>query len=139
LLRIAKEKENSMKDVNNFCCTCFCSADPELKEVGGTSLCTSRVGVNRIKEGDVDWFYVKVWGKAAGIFKEYVKKGSKLILIGRVHIETNNERVYPTIYVEDFKFVGGGKKKEANEETESDDELQPVATDGGIADDDIPF
>lgn len=129
-----------MKDMNNFNCTCFCCADPEVKDVSGNSLCTTRVGVNRIKEGEVDWFSVKVWGKKGEIFGQYVKKGSQLVLNGRVHIETNNDKIYPTIYVEDFKFVGGGKKKDSEDSGEAPvEDTSPLFTDGGVADEDIPF
>lgn len=129
-----------MKDINSFTCTCFCVADPEVKDVGQSKLCTSRVGVNGIKDGEISWFSVKVWGKPGEIFGQYVKKGSQLALNGSVRIETNNDRIYPTIYVDDFKFIGGGSKKQEDDGGDNEVvESQVQEDNGGISDDDIPF
>lgn len=132
-----------MKDINSFTCTCFCVADPEVREVGGTTLASTRVGINRMKDGEVDWFFMKVWGKPANTFGQYVKKGTQLAISGRVQIETNGDRIYPTIYVEDFKFINsGGKKKEQQEREPVEDEVVndvTVPDDGGVGEDDIPF
>lgn len=134
-----------MKDLNNFNCTCFCCKDPELKETANSMLCTTRVGVNRIKDGEVDWFSVKLWGKSAEVFSKYVKKGSQIALSGRLHIETgsNDDKIFPTIYVEDFRFIGGnGQKKEQKESGAVDESVAVVdnlEVEGGVGDEDIPF
>lgn len=130
-----------MKDINVFSCTCFCAVDPEVKKAGQTSLCTTRVGVGGLKDGDTSWFSVKVWGKGGEVFGEYVKKGSQLALTGRLVVEVYEEKVYPTIYVEDFRFMGGGKKQEKDGEATTTETTKPteVKDNGGIADEDIPF
>lgn len=129
-----------MKDVNNFTCSCFCVADPELKSLSNDKkMCITRVGINRVNEG-VDWFGIKIFDKPAEIFAEYVKKGSQLILTGRIQIEEYNQKLYPTIYVSEFKFVGGGKNKQEKRETVEVGASQSTSsTQDDINEEDIPF
>lgn len=130
-----------MKDLNSFNCTCFCAADPQVKDsTNGNKFCSSRVGINRLND-EVDWYTVKLWGKPAEIFGEHVKKGAQLALSGAIHLEQSNDKMYPTIYVTDFRFIGGGNKKG---KTNNDSDVQNAtvqSTDNksDLQDEDIPF
>lgn len=127
-----------MKDINSFTCSCFCVADPEVKSLkNDKKLCVSRVGVNRIGEG-VDWFGIKIFDKPGEVFAEYVKKGSQLILNGRLQIEEFNEKLYPTIYVTDFKFTSNPNKQEKKDEVKAETNTTATVEDN-INEEDIPF
>lgn len=130
-----------MKDINNFTCSCFCVVDPELKQIGNDKkMCVSRIGINRINEG-VDWFGIKIFDKPGEVFAEYVKKGSQLILSGRIQIEEYNEKLYPTIYVSDFRFINssnGSKNKQEKKETVTSSQETQSSQDN-INEEDIPF
>jgi single-strand DNA-binding protein len=70
--------------------------EPELKTVsGGQTLCKFSVAVNEsftkkdgTKQESTTWFNVTVWGKAAERTAARVKKGSRVIVEGKVKLNT---------------------------------------------------
>lgn len=117
--------------------------DPELKALpNGTSVCdfslaTSRVwvdGSTKEKHEETEWHNVVFYGKPADIIAQYVKKGSILLVEGRVKTRSwedkdSGKKMYRTeIIGENFQLPprsmsGGGEsaEQEANRQYEGDD------------------
>ena len=78
--------------------------DPEMRftpsgqAVTSFSVATSRkyTGANGEKVNETIWFRVSTWGKTAETCKEYVKKGSKVLIEGRLTAdkETGGPKIF---------------------------------------------
>lgn len=109
--------------------------DPELKALpNGTSVCdfslaTSRVwvdGSTKEKHEETEWHNVVFYGKPADIIAQYVKKGSILLVEGRVKTRSwedkdSGKKMYRTeIIGENFQLpprsMSGGGEPSAEEE-----------------------
>jgi single stranded DNA-binding protein len=90
-------------------------ADPELKVVkGGHNLCTYSLACNYRKgrEPETCFLACEVWGSGAEVFHRYMKKGSAVLLRGRLRHNrwksddgTTHERHVMT--VDEFIFLSG--------------------------------
>lgn len=89
--------------------------DPEIKEFGDSnkvaefSLATNRkfTKADGSKAEETTWFRCKVWGKRADVIRQYVTKGDKLAVQGRVSIRKDDEgRFWTEVIVQDFHFLG---------------------------------
>lgn len=101
-------------------------ADPELKYTTGEkamAIANFRLAVDRRlkREGqpDVDYFRCQAFGKTAELINTYLHKGSKILMEGRVEINsyTNKEgqKVYTTdVTVENFEFAESKSAENAN-------------------------
>ena len=99
--------------------------DPELKALpSGSNVVNFSVATNRSwkdKEGqkqeDVEYHNVVAFGKQAEVIAQYMKKGSQILVEGRLQTrswETDGVKKYSTeIIVENFQF---GRKPEKKEE-----------------------
>ncbi len=80
--------------MNSFNCIGNAGADPVLKQTqSGKQVCEVGICVRRPtkdKQGkyENDWFRVEAWGKTGEILAQYVKKGHKFGVCGRIEIET---------------------------------------------------
>ena len=137
--------------------------DPELRSTpSGTQVCSFSVAVNRsYKDGSgsqvdqVSFFDCSAWGKQGETIAQYVKKGSGILVSGRLEQRSwedkdGQKRSRVEIVVEDFNFIGGGdggnggsysagssnggSKKNAGDEVAPDD-----ISDGPIDLSEIPF
>ncbi len=91
------------------------------------------------------------WGKTGEIIAQYVKKGSPLLVSGRLDQRSyedkdGNKRTAVEVVVEDFTFVGGGQAGDTGAHTHSAGTAKKPADDAPteISDDpidlsDIPF
>lgn len=97
--------------------------DPELRSTSaGTSVCSFSVAVNRsYRAGDgstkdsVSYFDCSAWSKLGETIAEYAKKGTGILLSGRLNQrtwedKTGSKRSSVEIVVEDFNFIGGGSR-----------------------------
>ena len=71
--------------------------DPELRFfASGSCVCEFTLAVNRPpKDGqpqDPLWVSCKAWGKTAQVAGDYLRKGSKVALVGRLEVEQWNDR-----------------------------------------------
>lgn len=99
--------------------------DPEVKKVGKKNKTDFTIAVDRFggkdKEKAVDFFNIVSWGKLAEICGDYLKKGKKVLVDGRVQIRTykkDDERKWITeVVAENLKFLTNKpkSKKEAEE------------------------
>lgn len=125
--------------------------DPETRDVkvGSDTIknCRFRIAVARKNvENQADFFNVVVWRKQAENCGKYLKKGSKVSIVGRLENSSftnkeGNEMQTTDIVAEEVEFLN----KVANSETSNeqriinsqtsinDDDLSP------ISDDDMPF
>jgi len=77
--------------LNSVNIMCNLTRDPELKNIGaGKTVCTMSIANNRVfsknneKVTEVSYFDVDVWGAAAENCAKYLKKGSGIIVEGRL-------------------------------------------------------
>lgn len=107
-----------MQDINTVAITGNLTKDPELKQVGEQSLCNLRVANNgRKKEGDqwVDapnFFNVVVWGRQADACAQYLEKGRKVAITGKLRWhewtqDDGSKRQAVEIAADTVAFVGG--------------------------------
>ena len=95
--------------------------DPELRSTpSGAQVCSFSVAVNRnykdssgANQESVSFIDCSAWGRAAEIIAQYAKKGSGILVSGRLEQRSwedkeGQKRSRTEIVVEDFNFVGGG-------------------------------
>ena len=95
--------------------------DPELRSTpSGTQVCSFSVAVNRSYKDNsgsnvenVSFFDCSAWGKQGETIAQYVKKGSGILVSGRLEQRSwedkeGQKRSRVEIVVEDFNFIGGG-------------------------------
>lgn len=111
--------------------------DPELRTTpNGQSVCSFSLAVNRSwtnssgeQQEAVDFHDCVAWGKAGEIINQYMTKGRKLMVIGRLQNSTwdaqdGTKRKRTEIVVTDFTFLdGGGVGAAGNRDTNFDDSL----------------
>src|SRR5215470_8438397 len=101
-------------------------ADPELRYTpGGQAVCDIRLATNESwtdkngqKQERTEWHRVVMWGKPAEICKQYLTKGQKLYIEGRLQTRSwqdkeGNKRYSTEVVATDFMFLGGGRGAEA--------------------------
>jgi len=94
--------------------------DPELRTTpNGASVCSFSVAVNRVykdsngeQKEDVSFIDCSAWGRLAEIINQYAKKGSGVLVSGRLDQRSFEgkdgvRRSRTEIVAEDFKFIGG--------------------------------
>lgn len=121
---------------------------PNGSKVANFSVATNRVWYNESKEKQeaVEYHNIVAFGKQAETVAQYMKKGSQILVEGRLQTrswETDGKKNYRTeIILENFQF---GKKSEkieniTDEESEKKlNELSDTSTDDSINPSDIPF
>lgn len=121
--------------------------DPEMRTVpSGAQVCSFSVAVNRsFKASDgsskesVSFIDCVAWGKAAEIICQYAKRGTGILVSGRLEqhsyeTKEGQKRSRTEIIVEDFNFLGG--RPEGGSSNYSSDGAQEEA--GDIVPDDVP-
>lgn len=129
-----------MSDFNVFNCSCAVVADGTVTNtVNGNFLYRTRIVINGYKEEDRDFYTLKAWGKLGQTMDKHFKKGTQIMLSGRLQIEKSVgddkvERIYPTITAESFTFMSRGGPKPT-----SDSEGESVVAADATQEADIPF
>lgn len=116
--------------MNKFCCCGRLTKDPEVRTTTGdkpTTIARFSLAVNRKvkREGqpDADFFNCVSFGKQAEFVEKYMKKGSKVLISGRLENDNyknkDGQMVYSNqISIEEIEFAEG---KKAAEEKPKDD------------------
>ncbi len=110
-----------MADVNNVTLTGTLGRDPESKMVGDKKLVKFSIAVNGY--GDkVDWINIEVWGKPAEYVENYLNKGSKVAIVGRIKVDSwsdrdGNKRTGTSVVANQVQGIG--KKSEQSESSAS--------------------
>ena len=122
------------------------TATPEIKEtpsgqkVASFSLATNRTykDASGEKQDQAEYHNIVVWGKLAEITEQYITKGKKLYIEGRIQTrswETDSGKRYKTEIVgESLLMLSGGENPPAPKSTQA----SPAIADE-ISIDDIPF
>ena len=130
--------------------------DPELRTTAnGNKVCTFSVAVNRTykdasgnNQDSVSFIECSAWGKAAEIISQYMKKGSGILVSGRLNQrswddkETGKKRSAVEIVVEEFSFMGGDRDGSSSSNAGASQDVIPddIPDDAGeVSLDDIPF
>src|SRR2546428_1084518 len=96
--------------------------DPELRYTPkGTALAKIGLAINRTWKNDageskeeVTFVDVEAWGRQAETISQYLKKGSPMLVEGRLRLDswedkqTNQKRSRLAVVLERFQFLGGG-------------------------------
>ena len=149
------------KSVNKVILLGHVGKDPEVRSTtGGTlvanlSLATSERYKDR--EERTEWHNLVAFSRGAEILRDYVKKGSRLYVEGKIQTrswddkETGEKKYRTEVVVLDITLLtpqengsssnGNGRsaKQEAKGRGRGDDNTSPDYGDVGITDDDIPF
>jgi single-strand DNA-binding protein len=95
--------------------------DPELRTTpNGQNVASFSLAVNRSwknaageQQEAVDYIDCNIWGKPAEIITQYMKKGSGILVSGRLQQRSweqeGQKRSKVEVVVEDFNFVGGDR------------------------------
>lgn len=135
--------------------------DPELRTTtSGSQVCSFSIAVNRSYRGNdgtqqdqVSFIECVAWGKPGETIAQYVKKGSGLLVSGRLEQrswddKTSGQRRSRTeVVIDDFTFIGGGNAPAGGSSAPrstgvaANDEVVPedVPEEDQINLDDIPF
>jgi single-strand DNA-binding protein len=151
------------KSVNKVILLGNVGKDPEIKSTpGGMVIATFSIATgDRTKDKDgnwqerTEWHNLVAFQRTAEIVRDYVKKGSKLYVEGKIQTrswddKTSGEKKYRTeIIVNDISLLsgrgdeggGGGYSRSSGSNSSSFDQRAPADdyASTGITDDDIPF
>lgn len=95
--------------------------DPELRQTNsGESVTSFSLAVNRTgKNGECDFFDITAWRKTAELVANYLKKGSPVLVCGRLQNRSwqdkqGNKRTVTEVVADEVAFIGS---REASAET----------------------
>lgn len=116
--------------------------DPELRHTAaGTAVVNFSLADTDVwdEKEETTWHRCFLFGKAAEIVAQYVKKGDMFFVQGRTvqrkfTDKNGQERTSHEVKVKDFAFVGGG-----NRDAQSGGDNEPQMRPRDDLDDDIPF
>ena len=124
--------------------------DPELRNTpSGATVCSFAVAVNRTYKGsdgqnkeEVSYIECSAWGKPAETLAQYAKKGTGLLVSGRLSQRSYEgkdgvKRSRTEIVVEDFNFIGGNGSG-SNSNFNGNSSSAPVSSSAASAEADIP-
>lgn len=151
----------AVQNLNVVAITGNLTRDPELRNAGGTSVCSLRVAVNTRRKQDGNWvdkpnyFDVTVWGKQGESCAQYLEKGRPVAVQGRLEWreweKDGNKRQAVEIIADSVQFLnsrdgssggdgggsGGGFSRESDIPADTADFQAAPAQQQ--PDDDIPF
>lgn len=138
--------------------------DPELKVVGNSKVVDFSIAINEPARGQnpekTEWYRVSFWDRKAEIIAQYVKKGTQILVEGKLSVRTyldNSQKERYALEVSGLDFVLLGSKTAA-EDSESAGAFQrrenvqsapataapmpassPVTLPSNSTEDDLPF
>lgn len=154
------------KSVNKVILLGNVGKDPEIRSTGGGTMVASFTLATSDRQKDAqgnwqdrtEWHNLKAFGRTAEIVRDYVKKGHKLFIEGKITTsswddkETGVKKYRTEILVNDLSLLSGredggssaGGYSRSSGSSSSTDQRQPAGHDeysqsAEISDDDIPF
>ena len=96
-------------------------SDPELRTAAsGTNIASFRVAVRNSRKrsnedgaSNADWFTVKAFGQQAEFVNNYLTKGRKVAITGRMEVDKTETATYHTIIASDVEAVDAPKDNPA--------------------------
>ena len=128
--------------------------DPELKYTpNGAAVCTFSLATNEQwtdkngeKKEETQWHNIVVWGKQAESCNQYLSKGKKAYIEGKIvnrsyDDKDGNKRYISEVKATTVQFLGGGDKSQTTPKKVDDKPQQEykVESDPAFQSDDIPF
>ena len=127
-------------------------SDPELRYTeGNVPVVSFNVATNesyKDQNGNMvertEWHRIVAWRKLAELFGEYLKKGSKVYLEGKLQTRSwddkdGNKRYTTEIVVSEFTFLDSKGAGERGSQGPGTPPLPPEPASGGEKEDDLPF
>jgi len=100
-------------------------ADPQFKATEKTNICNFRIAVNDKykKDAPPQWFTVTAFGKSADFVNNYVKKGTRVLVEGKIQMEEytdkeNQKRLFVSIISDNIEILSsasGAKEAPKND------------------------
>ncbi|MDE2895577.1 MAG: single-stranded DNA-binding protein [Chloroflexota bacterium] len=104
-------------------------SDPELRQTqGGTAVVQLRLATDRRRENgkdETDWHTVVCWAKQAEAVAEYVRKGERVYVSGRLQqqsweTDAGERRSRTEIHASEVIFLGSGNNKDNGRQADGD-------------------
>lgn len=122
-------------------------ADPDVRysEVRGEQMAVAsyRLAVNRIKADETDFITCVAFGKAGEFAEKYLKKGTKMLISGRIqtgsYTNQDNQTIYTTNVVVEIQEFCESKKNSENNQEPQEEASEGFMTIPENAADDLPF
>lgn len=95
--------------------------DPELKEHGETNICNFSIATTHYGKGEkqTTWHNVTCFNKIAENVAQYLKKGSKAFIEGRIDVSEHEGKYYTKIIANNVQFLDSKEKGESNDSAEN--------------------
>lgn len=119
-------------DINRVCLFGRLTRDPEVRftpnntPIANFSIASNRSYVNAAgeKKENVSFFNCVCWGKRGQVFAQYVKKGNRILIEGRLEQRSwedkdGNKRSTVEIVVDDFQFIESAQQSQDAESSMS--------------------
>lgn len=114
----------------------------------GTAVANFSVASNTVRkrgassEQKTDWYNVTAFGKQAETLKKYLKKGSQILVRGKLSLSawetrSGEPRVNADVALQDFEFAGGAAKNAGS--STADAVAETTASGGDYANDDAEY
>lgn len=116
--------------------------EPEIKESGDKKWAKFTLAVDRrTKERETDFLNIVAFGKSAEFSEKYLKKGTKILLTGRIqtgsYTNKDNQKVYTTdVVAEEIEFAESKSSETKTESESSDGDFMNITQEQK---DDMPF
>ena len=104
-------------------------ADPELRRTqGGTAVVQLRLATDRRTgegENQTDWHTVVCWAKQAEAVAEYLRKGERVYIVGRLQLQSwetdgGERRSRTEVHAQEVIFLGSGNGNGRNADNDGD-------------------
>lgn len=125
------------------------TADPEIRATqDGTKVGTYTLAVDRrgAREQTADFIRCQAWDRRAEFAEKYLKKGTKILITGRIqtgsYTARDGKKVYTTdVVIEDQEFAESKQSEEKTEERPSapDDGFMNVENQPHSVQEELPF
>lgn len=145
-----------MSSVNKVILVGRLGQDPEVKEVGDTSVANMSIATSESwkdkssgeRKERTEWTRVVAWGRQAEIAGKYLRKGSLVYVEGQLQTRKwqdndGNDRYTTEVRISMLRMLGG--RNDSNSSSQASEDSEPAAatagagSGGGNGTDDIPF
>jgi single-strand DNA-binding protein len=144
-----------MRDLNKFMAIGHLGSDPEMRFTPkGSAVTTFRVATNRswktddgVRRDETEWFRVVAWGDLAEICNEYLRKGSRVYVEGRLQtrswsdLTTGEKRFMTEVVAQDVIILTprGSDRSASPDGSPRDPSMERVPPPNTDGEDDLPF